>query len=281
VAHVIATGESEGYYADFVEDRWFKLARSLAEGFAYQGEVSPHGGRPRGSTSTHLEPTAFIDFLQNHDQVGNRAFGERLRDIAEKDVVTALMAILLLSPHIPLLFMGEEFGETRPFCFFTDFHGELADLVREGRRKEFAGFSAFRGAHSELERIPDPNAESTFEASRLDWDRVESEDGKSWLEFTQRLLALRRRRIVPLLSQAGGNAGRILAHREGMIAVDWSFGDYLLELRANLSDRPQRTPPATGEPLLVHSPSALPGAGSDLPPHSVLFALKASVGEAG
>ena len=141
----IATGETEGYYADFAEDHWAKLARALAEGFAYQGEPSRHhDGAPRGVPSAHLPPLAFIDFLQNHDQVGNRAFGERLIDAgAAARCVRALTAILLLSPHVPLLFMGEEWGETRPFAFFTDFDGDLADAVREGRRREFRHFAAF------------------------------------------------------------------------------------------------------------------------------------------
>ena len=115
--------------------RWEYFARALAEGFAYQGQHSPYKDAPRGEPSAHQPPQAFVDFLQNHDQTGNRAFGDRLITLADHRMVEALTAILCLSPHIPLLFMGEEWGETRPFCFFTDFHGELADAVREGRRQ--------------------------------------------------------------------------------------------------------------------------------------------------
>src|SRR5699024_9450688 len=98
----------------------------------------------------------FVDFLQNHDQAGNRTFGERIDSLAPAQVVRALRAILLLSPHIPLMFMGEEYGETHPFLFFTDFHGQLADAVRQGRRREFASFAAFKEGSTDA--IPDPNA---------------------------------------------------------------------------------------------------------------------------
>ena len=166
VAHVIATGETEGYYVDFAKDRWGKYARALAEGFAYQGEPSPHaGGVPRGEASAHQPPLAFLDFLQNHDQIGNRAFGERLTTLAAPAMVRALTAMLLLSPHVPLLFMGQEWGETRPFVFFTDFEGKLADAVREGRRHEFRHFAAFAEPAARA-HIPDPNDPTSFEASQ-------------------------------------------------------------------------------------------------------------------
>mgnify|MGYP000713450320 CR=1 FL=1 len=128
--HALLTGERDSYYGDFVDAPVKRLARSLAEGFVYQGETSPNLGRSRGEPSGHLPPTAFVSFLQNHDQVGNRAFGERLTTLAPEPLLRALTAILLLSPHVPLLFMGQEWGETRPFAFFTDFDGPLAEAVR-------------------------------------------------------------------------------------------------------------------------------------------------------
>ena len=140
-AHVLLTGERDGYYRAYADAPRRHLARTLGEGFAYQGEPSPlHDGAPRGEPSAHLPPTAFVAFLQNHDQVGNRAFGERLRTLANEDAVRAATALLLLAPSIPLLFMGEEDGSTQPFQFFTDYRGALADAVREGRRREFAAF---------------------------------------------------------------------------------------------------------------------------------------------
>ncbi|TNC46436.1 malto-oligosyltrehalose trehalohydrolase [Rubellimicrobium rubrum] len=247
VAHVIATGESDGYYADFAHNRWYLLARTLAEGFAYQGEVAPQTGEPRGKPSGHLPPTAFVDFLQNHDQVGNRAFGERLTTLASADMLRALTPILLLSPHVPLLFMGEEYGETRPFCFFTDFQGDLADAVREGRRREFAAFAAFAGGGQEaLSHVPDPNAASTFEASRLDWTRCTSPEGQAKLAEIRELLALRRDRIVPYLKGVGPGCGTVLSHDEGAIAVDWRLNGAVLRLRANLGGTSRELPRAQG-----------------------------------
>ena len=161
VVHVALTGEHEGYYADFTDDLSGKLARTLKDGFVYQGEpMSCLDGEPRGRPSGHLPPKAFVSFIQNHDQVGNRAFGDRLTTLAPPQAVEAATALMLLCPQIPMLFMGEEVASETPFLFFTDHQGELADAVREGRRKEFATFAAFAG-----EEVPDPNAEATFEAS--------------------------------------------------------------------------------------------------------------------
>lgn len=257
VAHVIATGETEGYYADFAEDHWPKFGRALAEGFIWQGEHSVYADAPRGAPSAHLPPTAFVDFLQNHDQTGNRAFGERLLTLSSPAMVRALMTIHLLSPHIPLLFMGEEWGETRPFAFFTDFEGDLARAVREGRRREFASFAAFEH-DKERQSIPDPNAPGTFEASRIDWARAASDEGRDWLDFTSGLLALRQSRIVPHLKGATGHAGRVLLAEEGLVAVDWRLNGAILALRANLSETEANLPDAAGECIYDSSRSVAP-----------------------
>src|SRR5690606_30237765 len=144
VAHVLASGESEGYYRDYSDDPRGDMSIALATGFVQQGRPSPfREGASRGKPSAHLPPVAFVNFLQNHDQTGNRAFGERLTTMAEPRAIEVLTALLLPSPHTPLLFMGEEWGETRPFQFFTDFHGDLAVAVREGRRREFARWRHF------------------------------------------------------------------------------------------------------------------------------------------
>lgn len=266
VAHAIATGESEGYYRDFADDPWPKFARALAQGFVWQGEHSPYADAPRGAPSAHLPPTAFVDFLQNHDQTGNRAYGERLLTLSSPAMVKALMTIHLLSPHIPLLFMGEEWGETRPFAFFTDFHGDLADAVREGRRREFASFAAFEHS-AERRSIPDPNAPGTFEASRIDWSHPDTAEGREWLDFTTHLLTLRQRQIVPYLKGAPGHGGQVLLAQDGLIAVDWQLNGAILHLRANLSDTAADLPDAAGD--CIH------GNYGTQDPHQVSLWLKA------
>ncbi len=266
-AHVIATGEAEGYYADFAEDPWWLYARALSDGFAFQGEVAPQAGGPRGEPSSHLPPLAFVDFLQNHDQVGNRALGERLNRLAQPALLEAMQAILLLSPHIPLIFMGDEFGETRPFLFFTDFHGDLARAVREGRRREFAEFAAFAGDAAGLLTIPDPNDIETFEASKLDWSRCETSQGAKTLDRLRSLLAIRQERIAPHLGAAGSHSGRVLSREEGALAVDWALDGMLLQLRANLSDDAAQLPPARGEVIW----SNVPDVAGAMPASSVAF----------
>ncbi|ECE1516747.1 malto-oligosyltrehalose trehalohydrolase [Salmonella enterica] len=185
--HVFATGETQAYYHDFADAPEKHLARALAEGFAYQGEISPQTGEPRGVKSTGQPPVTFVDFIQNHDQVGNRAQGDRLITLAGAERTKVLLATLLLSPHIPLLFMGEEYGESRPFLFFTDFHGDLARAVREGRAKEFADHAG--------ENVPDPNAPETFQRSKLNWKpkaylaRLRQEVGPACYITVEKILA--------------------------------------------------------------------------------------------
>jgi malto-oligosyltrehalose trehalohydrolase len=237
VAHVMVTGESDGYYKDYIDDPAGKLARALAEGYVYQGEPSEfRDGVGRGEPSGSLAPTVFIDFLQNHDQIGNRALGERLSALAQPRAIEALTAILLLSPHIPLLFMGEEWGETRPFYYFTDFRGELGRAVREGRRNEFRRWRSFQD-EARRKLIPDPNAESTFQASKLDWRKISEPLSAERLDRVGRLLDIRRREIVPRLKGARGDSGNIFLVSNRGLAVQWRLGDdSTLTMYANLQD---------------------------------------------
>lgn len=261
--HVLATGETQAYYQDFADapEKW--VARALAEGFAYQGEVSPHSGEPRGVDSRGQPPAAFVDFIQNHDQVGNRALGERLISLAGPERSQLLLAALLLSPHIPLIFMGEEYGETRPFLFFTDFHGELARAVREGRAKEFAGHSGYDGVD-----VPDPNAERTFTLSKLNWQALQSTEGKAWLALTRELLALRQQYIVPLLAQTSGQNGRVVDTAPGFLAVRWTFPDGTLSMALNLGEHAMPVPDFPGNTLFSR-----PTITNELPPHSIVVRL--------
>lgn len=221
--HVVLTGETSGYYADYENDTVEKIGRILAEGFAYQGERSAYREARRGEPSTELPPVAFINFLQNHDQVGNRAFGERLITLATPEALKAASAILLLAPSVPLLFMGEEYGATDPFCFFVDFHDELAVAVREGRRKEFARFAAFADPESR-ERIPDPVAEQTYRQSIASGPKPGDRHQDAWLLHHRELLTIRRREIVPRLARIGGHAGSYET-KEAHLAVRWTMGD--------------------------------------------------------
>ncbi len=236
VLHVAATGEAEGYYADYRGDT-AKLARALAEGFAFQGELMPYRGHPRGEASAHLPPAAFVAFAQNHDQIGNRAFGERLSALAPPEAVRACAAVLLLSPQIPMLFMGEEWATTRPFLFFCDFHAGLAEAVREGRRAEFARFPAFRDPATRA-RIPDPLAEATVAASTLRWDEREVPPHAEALARHRRILALRHAELVPRLPRIR-RGGRARVIGDGAVSVVWSVdGGGALALDANLSAHP-------------------------------------------
>ncbi len=243
-AHVIATGDTDGYYQDYCGDPIAKIARALAQGFIYQGDPSPfRDGARRGEPSVGLPPLAFIDFLQNHDQIGNRAFGERLTSLTSEEEMRALLSVLLLSPHVPLVFMGEEWGETRPFCFFTDFHGDLARQVREGRRNEFSKWRSFADPKNR-ERIPDPNALSTFEASKIDWALVEQPAHGARFDLVRDLLDTRRREIAPRLASIGGNAGSVLAAGDGGLAVSWTVADdSRLTMAASLHGSPWPVPP--------------------------------------
>ncbi|MPY69650.1 MAG: malto-oligosyltrehalose trehalohydrolase [Alphaproteobacteria bacterium] len=275
-AHVIATGEAEGYYIDYAEGAAAGLARGLAEGFIFQGEVSEFwGDAPRGAPSAHMPPPSFVSFIQNHDQIGNRAFNERLTDLAPARVVEALTAILLLAPHIPLLFMGEEWGETAAFGFFTDFHGELADAVREGRRREFRRFARFAD-EANRERIPDPNAESTFLASRLDWRRMDEPAGRERHALVARLLRIRREEIVPRLRGIAGHAGKAETGAGRAFGVRWRLGDgATLTMLANPGDDPCKAPmTARGRVLYESTPGiAADGTGAELPAWSVAVSL--------
>jgi maltooligosyltrehalose trehalohydrolase len=220
--HVLATGERDGYYADYADDPVCRLACALAEGFIYQGQPSAfRNGERRGEPSTRLPPQAFVSFLQTHDQVGNRAFGERIHALGDPVRVRAAMACLLLSPHVPMLFMGDEFAASTPFLYFCDFGPELATAVSDGRRAEFGGFAAFADEAARA-RIPDPNAESTFLASKLNWRERGARTHFEQFSEMKQLLALRHRLIVPRLAGMAG-AGIFLCEND-TLRVQWDLG---------------------------------------------------------
>ncbi len=245
--HVLLTGENEGYYEDFFNPAE-QLARCLSDGFAYQGEPSAHaGGKPRGTASAHLPTTAFVICLQNHDQIGNRAFGERLTVLAEPQGLRAAALLLLMTPQIPMLFMGEEWGEESPFLFFTDHHDELADAIRNGRRKEFAHFPAFSDPERR-EQIPDPNAAETYRQSIPQWRNDLSGQVSA---LYANALQLRAQHIVPRLKGTVSSGARALG--ESAVTASWRMADGAkLSIASNFGRRAMDFT-LSGEPLLVSS----------------------------
>jgi 1,4-alpha-glucan branching enzyme/maltooligosyltrehalose trehalohydrolase len=275
--HVLLTREDAGYYQDYAGDPLRHLGRCLTEGFAYQGEPSAYrDNRPRGTPSAHLPPSAFVSFLQNHDQVGNRALGERISDLAAPEALRAALALLLLAPSPPLLFMGQEWSSACPFLFFCDFGPDLADKVVEGRRQEFARFPAFRDRDAR-QRIPDPMAPQTFEKSRLDWSRQERGEHRHWLELHRELLALRKKELIPRLRRTTGRQKGFSRLSERALSAYWTLDDSdTLRLLANFGDTATGgiAPPA-GRVLYTTHPEALADPQPlQLPPWSVIWYLQ-------
>jgi maltooligosyltrehalose trehalohydrolase len=233
--HAAATKEACGYYADYHGDT-DKLGRALAEGFAFQGEVMPFRGSARGEPSWFLPPVAFVAFIQNHDQVGNRARGERLGKLAPHEAHRAVAAVYLLLPQIPMLFMGEEWNATQPFPFFCDYGGDLADAVRTGRYAEFSHLPEFQDVSSR-HTIPDPLRSSTFESAVLRWEDCEKSGHREWLRWYRHILAVRRVAILPLMKRLTGGEACYLVRGAQAVTVQWlSVEGTLLRLNANLSD---------------------------------------------
>ena len=182
--HALLTKERDGYYQDF--GHIDQLVKALQEGFVYSGQYSPFRRRQHGSSSKHLPPSKFIIFSQNHDQVGNRLKGERLSTLVSFEALKLAAGIVLLAPNIPLLFMGEEYGEGAPFLYFVSHSNqELIEVVRKGRREEFASFG-WEG------NIPDPQSEKTFLDSKIHLDLYEHGKHKILFELHKTLLKLRK-----------------------------------------------------------------------------------------
>ncbi|MDA8390263.1 MAG: malto-oligosyltrehalose trehalohydrolase [Gammaproteobacteria bacterium] len=269
--HVLLTGECSGYYADYRDQPAQKLARGLSEGFIYQGEPSSYrSGALRGEPSADLPPAAFVFFLQNHDQVGNRAMGERISRLADECAVQAATVLLLLAPSPPLLFMGEEWGCRQPFPFFCDFSADVAEAVHQGRRQEFAAFPQFHGAA--LARIPDPLAQETFLSARLAWEEIGTPAARAWLDLHSTLLARRADFVVPRLKQTWivTRTSRVLA--DGVIQAAWTFADGgTLSVLANLTGR-EVPDPVAGRDILFRWPQDPPPTGG-LGPWTVVWRL--------
>ena len=247
VLHVLLTGEDSGYYADYAEDPALKLARVLAEGWVFQGEHADYLNANRGEPSRDLPPYRHVLFLQNHDQIGNRAFGERLTTLTTPAALKAAIALQMLCPQIPLLFMGEETGSETPFLFFTDYHDDLASAVRDGRRKEFARFPAFADPDARA-RIPDPNDAETFHAS------VPQPGDPDRFKYYQALIALRMTKIVPRLPGTIALDASPIGPKA--VRAAWRLGDgTTLTIVTNLATEPVSHETPAGDPIFSTGPS--------------------------
>lgn len=224
--HVFLTGEHKGYYQDF--GRAEQLVRVLNEGFAFQGEPFNFWGRPRGTSSSGMGLPQHVICIQNHDQVGNRALGERLTALVPEAELFAPAAFLLLAPHTPLLFMGQEYNETAPFQFFTSYSDPvLQEAVRKGRREEFKDFH--------WNDVPDPEDPATFTRSKLNWD-LALRGSNEMLKWYRDLIALRKRLVIP-----GPRTCRATWKEEdGVLTMQVPADEARLIVAANLRSQPDK-----------------------------------------
>lgn len=272
--HVLLSGETQGYYRDYAVDPLHHLARCLCEGFAYQGELSVYReNRPRGEPSAFLPPAAFVTFLQNHDQIGNRALGERLTCLVPPAALRAATALLLLSPSPPLLFMGQEWGARQPFPFFCDFGADLAAAVSEGRQREFAAFCALQDPGAQP-HIPDPMAVATFDAAVLDWSDMEAAEGRGWLALHRELLRLRRK--LPLRRFSEPMRADWARLGVGALRVSWRWANGArLTLVANFSATQSSGAPRPTGHCLYATHATLARDASSLPAWALAWYLDA------
>jgi maltooligosyltrehalose trehalohydrolase len=253
--HRFFTGETDGYYSDF--QGLADVAAALRDGYVYQGQYSPHRGRRHGRAPTGVLPQQFIVSAQNHDQIGNRAQGERLSMLLEPWQLRAVAALLLLSPFVPMLFQGEEWGTKTPFLYFTDHeNAELGHMVAEGRAKEFSSFS-WQG------EVPNPQSLETFERSRLDWDELSQPRHAGLFDWHRRLIALRN-------LKKPGNAKAVVEFNQDKQWLRFTHQGVLAMF--NLSPHAQRLPLPPGEwELRLRSDESLEHAVGELPAHSTFI----------
>ncbi len=258
VVHHLLTGERFGYYADHANAPAERLARALRDGFDYQGEFSYHRSSNRGTATDDLLPTAFISFLQNHDQIGNRAQGERLTNLADGAALKAAIALTLLCPQIPMLFLGDEIGSRAPFLYFTDHEAKLAKAVRKGRAAEFPLLNE--------SSVPDPNAAETFRRSLPGTKAAESQE---WCTYFRELLSVRHKEIVPRLAGAQRRAADAIG--QAAVRASWTMSDgSLLTLAANLAEE------TVSADLPSHMPIWGRPANGKLPPCTTIAWMKAA-----
>jgi malto-oligosyltrehalose trehalohydrolase len=228
--HSAVTRENSGYYGPLSKEPWKNAGRALAQGHLRQGKRILPIEPPHPSC---LPTTSYVHFLQNHDQVGNRARGDRLHVNLERNLYMALVEMLVLSPQIPLFFMGDDHLSSRPFRFFADYEGKLRSDVWKNREREALNFGGFPEGFG-AEDIPDPSDPTTFENCKLDWSEQQKPDSRKWRSFLQHLFKVRSTEIVPMLGSRM-RGGEVLDAPDGCIFVDWIYPGGALKLRANFS----------------------------------------------
>jgi maltooligosyltrehalose trehalohydrolase len=245
----LLAGDHEGYFRDFT-DAMQDLATTIRQGWYYCGQASRHFGETRGTDPAGIPHRRFVYCLQNHDQVGNRALGERLHHQIDWSAYRAASALLLCCPATPLLFMGQEWGASTPFLYFTDHNEELGRLVTEGRRREFRHFAAFSEPQAR-DKIPSPQAATTFLASKLQWREREREPHAAMFRLYQRLLRLRR--TEPALRAAEPNGFDVAALNDGAVILKRTAAESVLLIIVQLRGQ--------GKTDLREHPSLAPSGG--------------------
>jgi maltooligosyltrehalose trehalohydrolase len=231
VVRVLLTGEKEGYYANFAGTA-NELTQTLLHGWFYRGQRLAGGAKSRGADPGRLVPEQFVYCISNHDQVGNRAYGDRLSEKISAAADRAAAALLCLVPQTPMLFMGQEWGANTPFQFFADHEGELGHDITEGRRREFRNFAAFRDP-ALLEKIPDPQSEQTFLDSKLDWQELHAPKAAGMILLYSEFLRLRR--TSPVFRVRERDSYLPIELGEGTIAILFGRqGEWKLAVVANL-----------------------------------------------
>ncbi len=262
---VTLTGERAGYYAAY-EPSAQGVADVINRGWLYSGQRSPLTGQARGTRADELPAESLVYCIQNHDQVGNRALGDRL---ALTEAFRAASLLLLFLPMTPLLFMGQEWGATSPFLYFTDHEPELGKLVSEGRRREFSGFPEFSDPERQL-AIPDPQAAETFNASKLRWSERERPEHATTLALYRAALALRKKDFV---LSGSGRAQLLAQSSDGALMVHRWRGNERRVLVMNFSAEPLPLASLTARLRLRSTKTLLqssPEAGSVLPRHGAI-----------
>jgi maltooligosyltrehalose trehalohydrolase len=246
--HAYLTGQQSGYYADF--GSLANIAKALTSPYVYDGIYSRHRKRVHGRPAASLQADRFVVYIQNHDQIGNRAKGERLGHLIPLDTLKIAAALLMTSPFTPLIFQGEEWNASSPFQYFTDHKDPaLAQAVREGRQREFAHFVSAAG------ELPDPQASETFERSKLNWEERERGEHAETLAWYRSLIKLRRRSRRPLrldqVTVVFDESARWLHVRSGSITVVCNFAASAVRVPLHDWERGARIALASKEPVGV------------------------------